>query len=79
MEQRDMTETHYFVYSIDVLQVTGEMTAELMILDHEELYEIMENARNSGETILNVNVSMYNEAGACVNERDITRWLIKGN
>ena len=71
--------TYYFVYAVYVLQVTGEISAELMLLDHEEVFDIIESAKNSGGTVQEVSVSMYDESGECVNERDITHLFIKGN
>ena len=71
--------TYYFVYAVYVLQVTGKISEELMLLDHEEVFEIIENAKNSGGTVIEVSVSMYDESGECVNERNITHLLIQAN
>ncbi len=68
-----MKKGYYFVYSVGVIKESGELVVYSMILDHEEVYDIINRTMNSwGESVESVNVSMFDENGNCIKERDIT-------
>lgn len=43
-----------------------------MILDHEELRDVINDTKNSGNTLSAVTVAMFNQKGNMVSEKDIT-------
>ena len=67
---------HVFVYSVDTITSSGEYEMAGMILDHEELREVIRDAENSGSTLTSVTVTMYDQRGEMVGERDITRLFV---
>ena len=70
--------TYYFIYSVDVQKSTGAIESNLMLLDHEEVQCVISQAKYDGDAVVAVNVSMYDELGECVNERDITKMYAGG-
>ena len=64
-----------FVYSVDTVTKEGHMESAIMILDHEELFDVIRDAISRMEIISRVTVTMYDMAGNEVSERDITRMV----
>ena len=62
-----------FVYSVDTVTKEGATESVIMILDHEELFDIIRDAISRMEIISRVTVTMYDMSGNEVSERDITR------
>lgn len=62
-----------FVYSVDTVTNQGATESVIMILDHEELFDIIRDAISRMEIISRVTVTMYDMSGNEVSERDITR------
>lgn len=62
----------FFIYSVGTITSLGEYEMVGMILDHDELHEVINDAKNSGGTLTSVSVSMYNQKGEFIAERDIT-------
>lgn len=62
-----------FVYSVDTVTNQGEAESVIMILDHEELFDVIRGAISRMEIISRVTVTMYDMSGNEVSERDITR------
>ena len=64
-----------FVYSVDTVTNQGATESVIMILDHEELFDIIRDAISRMEIISRVTVTMYDMSGNEVSERDITRMV----
>ena len=63
-----------FIYSVDVLNNESKnIEANLLLVDHDEVREVINNAIRNGDTISSVNVTMYDRTGNVIAERDITR------
>lgn len=63
---------YVFVYSVDAVTVSGNLTGACMILDHPELHDTIREINKLNGHVIGVNVAMYDGAGRKVHERDIT-------
>lgn len=72
-------EKYYFIYSVESISQKGELNLDSMILDHEELSDVITDARNSHARITRVYVNMHDSNGNDANERDITSMFFGAN
>lgn len=70
---------YIFVYSVDAITPAGEYEMFGMILDHEELRDVINDTKNSGNTLSAVTVAMYDQKGNMVSEKDITHLFAQAN
>lgn len=68
----NVMQNYWFVYSVDTVTTSGEFESFGMILDHEELQDVVNDAIEDGLTINSVNVSMYDSNGDMLSERNVT-------
>ena len=64
-------EKYLFIYSVDTMTTAGVMQSELMLIDHDDVFTSIRNAIESGQTVLSVRVSMYDDSGNYIAEKEI--------
>ena len=67
---------YFFIYAVDTVTASAEMRSYVMIMDHGELTETIRDAHGRGEVVTGITLSMYDEEGNFLKDRDVTSYVI---